>query len=106
MSEKLITRYDELKKQVPDCLLLMQVGTFFQVMNEDARTASEITGLKLKMTGDIDNPVVSGGFPISGLEKYLGKFAYAGHSVAIAWQDETKERHIKEIIRVQLEKMN
>jgi hypothetical protein len=30
----------------------MQVGAFMQVMNDDARTLSAITGLKLKMAGD------------------------------------------------------
>jgi hypothetical protein len=32
-SPKLVARYQELKEQVPDCLLLMQVGTFMQVMD-------------------------------------------------------------------------
>lgn len=50
-SPKLVARYQELKEQVPDCLLLMQVGTFMQVMDEDARIASEVTGLKLQMAG-------------------------------------------------------
>jgi DNA mismatch repair protein MutS len=105
LSQKLIDRYCELKKQVPDCLLLMQVGTFFQITNEDARIASQVTGLKLQMAGDIDNPVVSGGFPVIGLDKYLGKLVRAGHSIAIAWQNEDKQRHIKEIIRVHIEKL-
>ena len=81
------------------------VGTFLQVMNEDAHAASKVTGLKLQMAGDIDNPVVSGGFPVAGLDKYLGKLVRTGHSIAIAWQDEDKQRHIKEIIRVQVEKL-
>ena len=50
-SPKLVARYKELKEEVPDCLLLMQVGTFMQVMHEDARTVSEATGLKLQMAG-------------------------------------------------------
>ena len=36
-SQKLVKRYKELKEAVPDCLLLMQVGAFMQVMDEDAR---------------------------------------------------------------------
>jgi DNA mismatch repair ATPase MutS len=35
-SQKLITRYSELKTEVPDCILLMQVGAFMQVMDDDA----------------------------------------------------------------------
>ena len=99
-SQKLAKRYKELKEDVPDCLLLMQVGVFMQVMDEDARAVSEVTGLKLQMAGDVDDPVVLGGFPKSGLDAYVGKLVRAGHSVAIALQDEQKERHIEEVIRL------
>jgi len=34
LSRKLLTRYRELKQDVPDCLLLMQVGAFMQVLGE------------------------------------------------------------------------
>ncbi len=97
-SQKLVSRYNELKQEAPNCVLLMQVGAFMQVMNDDARAVSEITGLKLQMFGDVDDPVVLGGFPKSGLDKYVGRLVRAGHSVAIAPQDDQKERHIRERI--------
>jgi len=102
-SQKLAKRYKELKEDVPDCLLLMQVGVFMQVMDEDARAVSEVTGLKLQMAGDVDDPVVLGGFPKSGLDAYVGRLVRAGYSVAVALQNEQKERHIKEIVRVNKE---
>lgn len=102
-SQKLVKRYKELKEDVPDCLLLMQVGAFMQVMGEDARAVSQVTGLKLQMAGEVNTPVVLGGFPKSGLDAYVGKPARAGYSVAIALQDEQKERHIEEIVRVNRE---
>jgi len=40
-SPKTVQRYRELKEQVPDCLLLMQVGAFMQVMDADARGSKE-----------------------------------------------------------------
>ena len=95
-SPKLVKRYQELKEEVPNCLLLMQVGAFMQVMNKDARAVSQVTGLKLQMAGDVDAPVVLGGFPKSGLDAYVGKLVRAGHSVAIALQDEQKERHLED----------
>jgi DNA mismatch repair ATPase MutS len=102
--KKLINRYHELKKEVPDCILLMQVGAFMQVMDEDAKTVSSITGLTLQVGGSVDTPIALGGFPqTGGLNKNLGKLVRAGYSVAIALQDETKERYIEEIIRVQKE---
>lgn len=100
-SNKLVNRYRELKSEVPDCLLLMQVGAFMQVMQEDARAVSEITGLRLKMMGDVNSPVVLGGFPKTGLDLYTGKLVRGGHSVAIALQDETKQRHLSETVRIQ-----
>ena len=103
-SAKLATRYGELKHEQPGCLLLMQVGSFMQVMNEDARAVSDVTGLKLKMAGDVDSPVVVGGFPKSGLDAYVGKLVRAGHSVAIALQDEAKDRSICEIVRLEVER--
>jgi len=38
------------------------------------------------------------GFPKSGLDAYVGKLVRAGHSIAIALQDEQKERQVKEVI--------
>ncbi len=103
-SQKLVDHYNELKDEAPDCVLCMQVGAFMQVMNEDAHAVSQVTGLKLRMAGEVNAPVVLGGFPKSGLDAYadkrhpVGKLVRAGHSVAIALQDEQKERHVEETI--------
>lgn len=67
-SQKLADRYRELKREAADCILLMQVGAFMQVLDKDARSVSEVTGLKLQMAGDVDDPVVCGGFPKTGLK--------------------------------------
>jgi len=71
-----------------------------QVMADDARAVSAVTGLKLQMTGDVDAPVVLGGFPRSGLDAYVGRLVRSGHSVAIAMQGENKERGLTEFIRL------
>lgn len=100
VSKNLRKRYKELKDEAPGCLLLMQVGVFMQVMDEDARAAAAVTGLKLQMAGDVDDPVVAGGFPKSGLDAYVGRLVRAGRSVAIALQGGDKERRIVEVVRV------
>jgi len=102
-SQKLVHRYRELKKEAADCVLLMQVGAFMQVLDEDARSVSQVTGLKLQMAGDVDDPIVRGGFPKSGLDGYVGRLVRAGHSVAIALQDSDKQRRLSELIRVHCE---
>jgi DNA mismatch repair protein MutS len=99
-SEKLAERYRTLKQEHPDCILVMQVGAFMQVMDEDARRVSAVTGLKLSMAGQVDAPMVLGGFPKSGLDAYVGRLVRAGCSVAIALQDERKERVVSEVIRL------
>lgn len=100
-SNKLMVRYQAMKAEAPDPILLMQVGAFMQVMDDDAKRVSRITGLKLKMAGDVEAPVVVGGFPKSGIDQYVGKLVRAGCSVAIAFQDENKGRQISETILIQ-----
>ena len=78
ISRSLVARYEELKQEAPGCVLLMQVGAFMKVLNVDARTVSGVTGLKLQMAGDVDAPVVTGGFPKTGLDTYVGKLVRAG----------------------------
>jgi DNA mismatch repair ATPase MutS len=100
-SSKLADQYAALKAEAgDDCVLLMQVGSFMQVQGEDARGVSAVTGLKLQMAGDVDAPVVLGGFPKSGLDAYVGKLVRKGLSVVIALQDESKERRLAEVVRV------
>lgn len=100
LSPTIIEQYRQLNTEASDCVLLMQVGVFMQVLNDDARTVSQVTGLKLRMSGDVDDPVVVGGFPLTGLDTYIGRLVRAGHSVAIAMQDEQKQRRITELIRI------
>ena len=99
-SQKSANRYTVLKEQTPDCVLLMPEGAFMQVLQDDARAISEVTGLRLLMTGEVDAPVVLGRFPKSGLDAYVGKLVRARQSVAIALQDERKVRHLEEVIRI------
>jgi len=41
-SKKIVVRYRELKQEAPDCILLMQVGAFMQVMDKDAKALSNL----------------------------------------------------------------
>jgi hypothetical protein len=47
-SEKLVKLYRELHQESLDCLLLMQVGAFMQVMDEYARAVATVMGMKLQ----------------------------------------------------------
>ena len=89
-SPKLVRRYRELKAEASDCLLLMQVGAFMDVMDKDARVVAEVTGLKLQMAGEVGDPVVLGGFPKSGLDAY-GLRMLGGN------EDDKKDRRLSSV---------
>ena len=99
-SERLLTQYIELKKEAPDLLLLMQVGVFMQINGPDAEKAAQLAGLKLTLAGEPGHPQLWCGFPLSGLDKYVGKFLRNQVSVAIAFQKPDKSRAITECIRL------
>jgi len=40
----------------------MQVGAFMKVLDEDARTMSGLTDLKLQMSGSIEEPIESAAY--------------------------------------------
>jgi hypothetical protein len=82
VSQQLTDTYRALQREAEGYVLLMQVGAFMQVMDEDARRVSAITGLKLQMGGAVDDPVVLGGFPKSGLDQYVGKLVRANNADA------------------------
>jgi hypothetical protein len=50
-SPKLVARYGGLKAE--GCVVVMQVGSFRRVRDEDARAVSAVTGLKLQMAGEV-----------------------------------------------------
>ena len=46
------------------------------------------------MAGNVEAPVVIGGFAKTGLDAYVGRLVRAGYSVAIVTQNEHKESHL------------
>lgn len=75
--------YNRIKEQYPDNMVLFQVGDFFELFGEDARTAAEELDLVLT-SRTIDNIVKVDmcGFPSFNLEKYAEKLRDK-HDIAI-----------------------
>lgn len=67
MSSKLMQQYQNLKKQDATSIYLFRVGIFYNILNEDAKIASEKLGLKIT---DLGPNIFKCGFPISQVEKY------------------------------------
>jgi len=105
MAESSITQeYLKLKEKYPDEILLYQVGIFYRILQGDAEKITECTGLKLMVSGEASAPVLTCGFPKSGLDKYVGKLLRNGFAVAICNQKKAENgvisREVEEVMRV------
>lgn len=83
----LIEQYLTIKKQYPDCLLLFQVGDFYELFFEDAQRTSAFLALTLTKRGKNkgeDIPLC--GIPVHTLHHYLTKLIKGGFSVALCQQ--------------------
>lgn len=79
-----LDKYQEIKSQNPDALLLFRVGDFYELFYEDAKTASKVLGLTLTSRDKTsENPIPMSGFPYHQLDNYLKRLISAGHRAAI-----------------------
>jgi hypothetical protein len=79
-------QYHALKVQHPGHLLLFRIGGFYELFEEDARTASECLGIVLTQK----HPGwAMCGFPHFALDTHLARLIVAGHVVAICEQTES-----------------
>lgn len=65
---KLLSQYEELKKQQPNVIYLFKVGIFYNILNDDAKILNEKIGLKIT---DLGPHIFKCGFPISQIDKYI-----------------------------------
>lgn len=85
----MLTEYLGFKERCQDCLLLYQVGDFYEVFFEDAITVS--SSLNLTLTSrDKSNPdaVPMCGVPVGVVDNYLERLVDGGFSVAVVSQCE------------------
>ncbi len=85
-------QYFDIKFADYDCLILFQLGDFYELFYEDAALASQVLGIALTKRGksnDEDIPMC--GIPYHALNNYLSKLIEAGYKVAICDQLETPE---------------
>lgn len=75
-----LKRYNALKKNYPDTILLLSTGSFYETYGEDAvKTANALGTVLTKKNG-----ISLTGFPTHALENYLPKLVRMGYRVAIA----------------------
>jgi DNA mismatch repair protein MutS len=84
----MMKQYQDAKQACPDALLLFRMGDFYEMFQEDAKTAARVLGLALTSRDKGENGVPMAGFPHHQLESYLGKLIAAGFRAAVCDQVE------------------
>lgn len=85
----MLRQYLDIKDSYKDYLLLFQVGDFFEVFFDDAKTVSDCLSIRLTSRDkDKENPIPMCGVPIHALENYIPKLLAAGYSCVLVEQVE------------------
>lgn len=100
-------QYLEIKSQHPDCLLFFRLGDFYEMFDDDAKTAAAELNLTLT-TRDRNKPPEQRtpmcGVPYHSSEAYISRLIAKGYKVAICEQTEdpaqAKGLVDREVIRV------
>jgi DNA mismatch repair protein MutS len=85
----MLEQYFEIKRQVPDAILMYRLGDFYEMFFEDAETAAPILDLVLTARGkggQSEAPMC--GVPAHSAEQYVAKLIRNGFRVAICEQAE------------------
>jgi DNA mismatch repair protein MutS len=83
----MLTQYLEYKQRHTDCILLFQVGDFYEIFFDDAVTVAKTLNLTLTSRDKHDqNPIPMCGVPIGVVDSYLDRLVNAGFSVALVSQ--------------------
>ncbi len=85
-------QYNELKAKYQDCLLFFRLGDFYEMFDDDARTASRELDIALTTRDrNVENPderTPMCGVPFHAAEGYIAKLVAKGYKVAICEQME------------------
>jgi len=85
----MMQQYYGIKKDHPDSILFFRMGDFYEMFNEDAKTASKILQITLTSRNkNQSNPVLMCGVPHHSSNLYITKLLKAGKKVAICEQTE------------------
>ena len=82
----LFGQFTAIKKQHPDCLLLFQVGDFYELYGDDAELAGGRTSLRVTQKSGV--PMA--GFPVRSLDDWTKVLVEEGFKLAICNQTPDK----------------
>lgn len=95
------SEYIKFKEQNPDCIILFQIGDFFETICEDAVLFSEITGVNIgKRNIKVIGEVIQAGIPKSSVDNYIKKLLSNNIKVCLCIQLKDENGNIyRKIIR-------
>jgi DNA mismatch repair protein MutS len=100
----MMQQYRGIKKEYSDSILFFRMGDFYEMFNEDAKTASGILQIALTARNKKSNPVPMCGIPHHSANLYITKLLKAGKKVAICEQTEDPKQAKglvkREVVRV------
>ncbi len=79
-------QYKDVKKEHPDCLVMLRMGDFYEMFYEDAITASKELEITLTSRGKGERCAPLAGVPFHAAESYISKLIKKGFKVAIVEQ--------------------
>ena len=74
----MMQQYQGIKKEYSDSILFFRMGDFYEMFNEDAKTASSILQIALTSRNKKSNPVPMCGIPHHSANLYITKLLKAG----------------------------
>lgn len=92
-------QYHEIKKGNPDCIVLFQLGDFYEALYDDAKTVSKVLDIVLTSRNKRGERVPMAGVPVHAIDSYLTKLVNAGHKVALVAQTEAPQTGKKVVDR-------
>ncbi|NIQ00555.1 MAG: DNA mismatch repair protein MutS [Nitrospinaceae bacterium] len=101
----MMQQYQSIKREYPDAILFFRMGDFYEMFNEDAKTASKILEIALTSRNKNQaNPVPMCGIPHHSSNLYISKLVRQGKKIAICEQVEdprlAKGLVKREVVRV------
>ena len=100
----MMVQYTEIKAANPDSLLFYRMGDFYELIFDDAETASRALGIMLTKRGKhLAEDIPMCGVPVHAADQYLQKLIRLGHRVAVCEQmedpAEAKKRGAKSVVK-------
>jgi len=81
--EKILKAYHSERANSENCIMLFHIGNYYELFEDDAKTAGKLLGLTLSHRQIGGEQVTIAGFPIFWKGDYIDRLVKAGFRVAV-----------------------